>query len=87
MAEFNAAHLSAVGYANGFTLWHYRTEDSAVDLEEPGYFNDAHKMMRAGDFIAVNGHTIDGRPGHAMLVVTRSTADGVETMVGMRVQP
>ena len=36
---FLARELSVLAYANGFTLWHYRT--SADDLLTPGYFDSA----------------------------------------------
>lgn len=83
---YRASDLSAISYANGFTMWHYRTHD-AIDAMSAGYFDEAHKMLRSGDFIMVNGHTIDGRPEHGVLVVTRNEEGSVETMVGMRVQP
>ena len=52
--------LSAISYANGFTLWHYRTKDPAIDVATPGYFNEAARMVRQGDFIFVNADWCDG---------------------------
>ena len=51
---YQSKNLSALGYANGFTLWHYRTEDTAADLAAEGYFNPASRMLRIGDFILLN---------------------------------
>jgi hypothetical protein len=51
---YNAKDLSAIAYANGFTLWHYRTGDSAADVDNVGYFNEAARMLRIGDFILLN---------------------------------
>src|SRR5437667_11138254 len=43
---FLARELSVLAYANGFTLWHYRT--SADDLLSPGYFDSAQELLREG---------------------------------------
>lgn len=51
---YQSKSLSALAYANGFTLWHYRTADLATDVDTTGYFNAAVKMMRVGDFVMVN---------------------------------
>ncbi len=52
---FALRNLSVLAYANGFTLWHYK---SAADLlpaiHTPGYFNDAGDMLSAGDFVMVS---------------------------------
>ena len=32
---YNAAHLSVLAYANGFTLWHYKTADTAATALAP----------------------------------------------------
>jgi len=59
---FDSRELSVLAYANGFTLWHYRTTDRAADLTadsaEPGgvtpYFAGADELLREGDQIIVN---------------------------------
>ena len=43
---YEAKNLSAMGYANGFTLWHYRTTDLAGEVDNAGYFNPASRMVR-----------------------------------------
>jgi len=48
---YNPRNLSALSYANGFTLWHYRTEDAYSVVVAPGYFDDAHNMVRNGDMV------------------------------------
>ena len=70
----NTADLSAIAYANGFTLWHYRTSDGAADVDNVGYFNPASKMLRAGDFILVNAG-VGASPTHGVFVVA-SSIDG-----------
>lgn len=52
---YRPENLSALSYANGFTLWHYRTSDAAADLTAPGYFDGtAVRMFRPGDWVMVN---------------------------------
>ncbi len=51
---YQSKNLSALGYANGFTLWHYRTDDLAAEVDNAGYFNPASRMVRVGDFILLN---------------------------------
>ena len=43
-----------LGYANGATLWHFRSRDAAADIVAPQYFDASADMLRAGDFILVN---------------------------------
>jgi outer membrane protein assembly factor BamB len=51
---YDATNLSALTYANGFTLWHYKTPDTKENVDTAGYFNDAASMLRVGDFIFAN---------------------------------
>ena len=84
--SFIARDLSVLAYANGFTLWHYRTRDSLADLLESrdgrplagndnGYFSPAHELLRPGDQITVN---LLGQDAIALihLVVARITGTG-----------
>lgn len=59
--------LSVLAYANNFTLWHYKTEDSSVT--SGGYFNSASDMMRLNDLIIANVDT-DGSPATKFYIVT-----------------
>lgn len=48
--------LSALAYADGFTLWHYRTStDTRTTLSAQGYFAAASHMLRPGDIILARG--------------------------------
>jgi len=48
--------LSVLAYANGFTLWHYKTgNDSLSDVAGDDYFSDASDMMASGDMILISG--------------------------------
>ena len=73
---YNSSGLSAISYSNGFTLWHYRTEDSANKLAYAGYFDGASKMLRPGDFMMVNAG-IKTTPAHGFLAVTSNEAGKV----------
>ena len=62
---FQLTDLSVLAYANGFTQWHYRTDDRTVG---PGYFDEASDMVRPGDFIFVNSDA-GGVPAGSILGV------------------
>lgn len=51
---YRSNNLSVTAYANGFTLWHYATDDPAPNVIAPGYFNGAADLMRNGDMLLVN---------------------------------
>lgn len=70
-------NLSALAYANGFTLWHYKSPDAVHDMAERGYFNGAATMLRVGDFIMVNG-SVGGVVQPGMLFVRSNTGTIVE---------
>jgi hypothetical protein len=50
---FNAPDLAALTSANGFTLWHYRTDDDRATVLAPGYFAPAAPRLLAGDIVIV----------------------------------
>lgn len=66
---FSSRELSVLAYANGFTLWHYRSGDSADEVLVPGYFLAADELFRSGDLVLLT-LTGSGRPFGAALVVT-----------------
>lgn len=48
-------NMSVVAYANGFTLWHYKSnEDSLEQIEWAGYFDKIVTLMGFGDIIIIN---------------------------------
>lgn len=51
---YDSNNLSALTYANGFTLWHYKTKDLAEKTLASGYFHKASSMLRIGDAIMIN---------------------------------
>lgn len=50
---FQNKNLSIVTYANRFTLWHYKTEDSPNTVLAKGYFNGAAYMLENGDAMGI----------------------------------
>lgn len=69
--------LSVLSYANGFTLWHYATVDTAADVDTAGYFNEAAHMIRLGDMIMANVDT-DGTPAAGIYLVNANTGGIVD---------
>jgi hypothetical protein len=84
---FVARELSILAYANGFTLWHYRTNDKPelVLLSEcgnpdyTGYFAPACDLLRRGDQIIVS---FGGGPEPDLmtLIVTEAVPCGYVTV-------
>jgi hypothetical protein len=74
---YSPKNLSALAYANGFTLWHYKTTDPANEVDGAGYFNGAVTMLRAGDFIMANTSTA-GTVQSGMFIVKSNTGTVVD---------
>ena len=79
---FKSHELSVLAYANGFTLWHYRTEDALEAVAgAAGYFDPACAMLRGGDQIIVNLPLEMQPPAIINLIVTSViTADKHESV-------
>ncbi|HBT43263.1 MAG TPA: hypothetical protein DIW51_17750 [Rhodospirillaceae bacterium] len=82
---FVSKDLSVLSYANGFTLWHYTSVDTAAVVDSAGYFNDAAHMLRTGDILVANVDT-DGTPGAGLFLVSANAGGIVDvddlTVVG-----
>jgi len=74
---YDASNLSALTYANGFTLWHYKTPDLATDVDNAGYFNEAASMLRVGDFIFANAE-IDAEVESGVFIVASNSGGVVD---------
>ena len=74
---YNSNNLSALTYANGFTLWHYKTPDAAAAVDSSGYFNNAAGMLRVGDFIFANA-SITGTVQSGVFIVNSNAAGVVD---------
>ncbi len=73
---YAARDLSVLAYANGFTLWHYRSREPLETLLSPDYFAPGWEMFRSGDFLLVNA----GRQG-ATLMVAESDRERVSMAI------
>jgi hypothetical protein len=84
---FVARELSILAYANGFTLWHYRTNDrpelvlssECGNPDYTGYFAPACDLLRRGDQIIVS---FGGGPEPDLmtLIVTEAVPCGYVTV-------
>jgi hypothetical protein len=53
---FSLRNLSVLAYANGFTLWHYKTgSDGLGEAGAVGYFADAADLLCPGDMMMLSG--------------------------------
>lgn len=51
---FQFRDLSVLSYANGFTLWHYKSaSDTLAQVSASGYFNSAGDMLLRNDLLTV----------------------------------
>jgi hypothetical protein len=75
---YDPKNLSVLAYANGFTLWHYRTPDWLTEFMTPGYFNDGAAMVRVGDMIIANLDIDNPQPETAIVVISKNFEDNVE---------
>lgn len=67
---FVLRNLSVLAYANGFTLWLYKTgSDDQSSVATPGFFDDAGDMLAGGDMMMVSA-----RDGGRILSVTANSA-------------
>lgn len=80
---YDASNLSALTYANGFTLWHYKTPDAASVVDDIGYFNEAASMLRAGDFVFAN--TSIGGTVQSGVFIVASNSGGVVDVTNLTV--
>ena len=79
---YDTTNLSVVGSANGFTSWHYRRSDPLSAVLAPGYFDAAHRLINAGDLVALN---TDG--GLALAFVLKADRHTVQIQVIGQTQP
>jgi len=50
---FDKANLWPVNYANGNSLWFYKTADAPTAVDDSGYFNEAVNRIKLGDLVHV----------------------------------
>jgi hypothetical protein len=72
---FAVRNLSVLAYANGFTLWHYKSgKDRLEAVSSSNYLADAADMLTAGDLIMVTA-----ADGARILCVTLADIETVVT--------
>jgi hypothetical protein len=72
---FAIRNLSVLAYANGFTLWHYKSGRDRLEVVSSGnYLADASDMVTAGDLVMVTA-----ADGAGIRVVTLADAEEVIT--------
>jgi hypothetical protein len=72
---FAIRNMSVLAYANGFTLWHYKSGKDKLDAVGSGnYLSDASDMLTAGDLIMTTA-----ADGARILCVTLSDIETVIT--------
>ncbi|MDE2197556.1 MAG: hypothetical protein KGJ41_00930 [Rhodospirillales bacterium] len=72
-AAFAIRNLSVLAYAQGFTLWHYKSAADLAAASGDGFFNDATDMLAPGDMLLVSA------PDGGRILVVAATANAVRT--------
>lgn len=73
--------------ANGFTLWHFTTDDAASEIERLGYFNEAAGMFRPGDIIFAKIQRKPGTVTSLILSIARIDRGQVECEIPGKPEP
>ena len=72
-SSYDPNQLSALSYANGYTIWHYRDQESSWEgLLKPGFFDEARAMLRVADTVH-----IEARDFFVLAVVVENRAEVV----------
>lgn len=52
---FQNRKLAVISYANGFTLWHYKSKDDTLAVIKDNYFPvQVQSLMAVGDIMIIN---------------------------------
>ena len=82
---FKNDDLSVLAFAKDFTLWHYRSGDTAVS---EGYFDRADEMLASGDVILANlGHGAESRVGIFLVTANVGGVVGFDDLSGRDAAP
>ena len=46
---YNPSQLSVLSSNNGFTVWHYRTDDEWISVRQSAYWEDAKPLLYPSD--------------------------------------
>ena len=73
---FTIRNLSVLAYANGFTLWHYKSaSDERSKLTGKNFFAEASDMLTDGDLMIANTAT------GPVLMAVMASAGQVQAMI------
>ena len=81
--SLNVSNLPVMAYANGFTQWHYTTEDD--NIESVGYWNGAVDLLVKNDWIQLQSNT-GGQVKHSLYVVSYNDGSTVQVSEMLTVQ-
>lgn len=73
---FQNKNLSVIAYANGFTLWHYKANETITTITTSGYFSPVATLMKTGDIILINA-------SNGTTIQTLSVEDGVVSVAAL----
>ena len=73
---FQNKNLSVIAYANGFTLWHYKENETLATITASGYFSSVNSLMNTGDIILING-------SNGTTIKSITVSDGVVTVASL----
>ena len=73
---FQNKNLSVMAYANGFTLWHYKANETLSAITTSGYFSSVNTLMNTGDIILING-------SNGTTIKSISVSDGVVAVASL----
>jgi len=63
--SYKGSNLSVLAYANNFTLWYYKTEDTQKDILSENYFGESSCMVMEDDIMIIS--TFDNYPEHYVI--------------------
>lgn len=75
--SMDSKNLSVLAYSNGFTLWHYKTNDTKTVVAGKGYFNKVSNIFNLGDVIFTS---IGEETKEFVMYVVSSVKDGEVTV-------
>lgn len=51
---FKNNNLSVISFVNGFTLWHYTSDEPMDEITKKGYFDPMYTLVGIGDIFIIN---------------------------------
>lgn len=81
---YDRENLAVLAYANGFTLWHYMTPDTAAAVDTAGYFDEAAGMLHDGDILLANTET-GGAAKAGLFLVGKAARGSVDVSDMLRI--